>query len=182
MISFDKKSDPILDWNQITIEVVRAGGDIGPGFPSRNMAIVHAAIFDTVNAIKPTAESYLYHQEAPRSTNLELAVTGAAYTSLVALYPAQKNLIMEKLLRELSQAKGGPFKNNPNKILSDSSFGFGEKVAAVILASRQNDGSNIEIPYNPPPNPGVWLPTLPDFTPALGTDSFYLPEKFLKMR
>ncbi|MGZ3743216.1 MAG: phosphatase PAP2 family protein [Pseudobdellovibrionaceae bacterium] len=166
--SSNENSDPVLQWNQIAIDVIRGGGDKGPGFPSRNMAIMHAAIFDTVNAIKPTAESYLYHQEAPHSTNLEIAVAGAASATLVALYPAEKNLIMSRVLLTLSQVQRGHYKNDPSKILNDPSFNFGENVASVILASRQNDGSDVETPYNPTPAPGVWVPTLPDFTPAWG--------------
>jgi hypothetical protein len=161
-------ADPVLAWNQIAIDVVRAAADLGPGFPSRNMAIVHGAIFDTVNAIYPTAEPYLYQQEAPRSTDLEVAVAGAAYTSLLALYPEQKTLLLSRLVRSLSQCQGGRYKNNGDKILSDSDFRFGAKVASMILASRRNDGSAVETPYNPAPLPGVWLPTLPDFTPAWG--------------
>ncbi|MGZ3691958.1 MAG: hypothetical protein ACXVAX_10670, partial [Pseudobdellovibrio sp.] len=152
----NENSDPVLQWNQIAIDVIRGGGDKGPGFPSRNMAIMHAAIFDPVNAIKPTAESYLYHQEAPHSTNLEIAVAGAASTTLVALYPAEKNLIMSRVLLTLSQVQRGHYKNDPSKILNDPSFNFGENVASVILASRQNDGSDVETPYNPTPAPGVW--------------------------
>lgn len=165
----EKKTDPVLQWNLVTIDTLRRAADTGPGFPSRSMAIVHAAIYDTVNAIKPNAEPYLFQQEAPRSTRLDTAIAGAAYTALAALYPAQKNILTATLVQMLSPNSHGRFGGDENKIFDDSSFLFGVEVAEVILASRQNDGAEIEVPYNPSPVPGVWLPTFPDFTPAWGT-------------
>jgi hypothetical protein len=44
----------------------------------------------------------------------------------------------------------------------------GDTVAAGILASRANDGSNVQVPYVPGTAPGQWRPTPPDHSVAWG--------------
>jgi len=43
-------SDPVLEWNSILLDSIRAS-KTPPPYAARNMAIVHIAIYDAVNAI-----------------------------------------------------------------------------------------------------------------------------------
>src|SRR5512146_2724187 len=53
-------ADMIVYWNNVLISAIRADRtDPGPGWSSRNMAIVQAAVFDAVNAVDGSCKSYL---------------------------------------------------------------------------------------------------------------------------
>src|SRR2546421_11658322 len=103
-------------WNQIAIdasgldhtpvaagEIRTSGEQLGPGRASRAMAIVHIAIFDSVNAVLGGYQSYSGIQPVKGGCDcrgssrtpsqlplsLDAAVAQAAHDTLVALYPAQ---------------------------------------------------------------------------------------------
>src|SRR3982751_2357735 len=51
--------DMVMHWNNVTMDVLRADRTLpGPGWSSRNMAITNIAIFDAVNAIDGSYQSY----------------------------------------------------------------------------------------------------------------------------
>src|SRR5438874_375740 len=82
--------DPVLEWNQVFIDAARADRTYpGPGWASRNAAILHAAIYDAVDAIDRSYEPYLVHVKAPRGTPLTAAVAAAGWRVLSSLYPQQ---------------------------------------------------------------------------------------------
>src|SRR5256885_15794137 len=97
-----KALDSIHRWNQIAIdasgldhtpvapgEIRTFGEQLGPGRAARAMAIVHIAIFDSVNAILGGYQSYSGIQPVKPPVALDTAVAQAAHDTLVALYPSQ---------------------------------------------------------------------------------------------
>ena len=84
--------NPVIQWNRNLLSVVRIPGEQpATVHATRSFAIMHAAIYDAVNAIDGTHEPYLVHlQGVPPSTSQEAATDSAAHETLVALYPALK--------------------------------------------------------------------------------------------
>jgi hypothetical protein len=66
---------------------------------------MHAAIYDAVNAIDATHETYLVHIQhvSPRASQ-EAAVAGAAHEILVALYPEFQTTLDQQFDQSLAQA------------------------------------------------------------------------------
>ena len=51
----DNSNHVVTDWNTIALNAIKTAGS-PPPFASRNLAIVHAAIYDAVNSIRPTRQ------------------------------------------------------------------------------------------------------------------------------
>src|ERR1700675_4102102 len=57
---------PVIDWNQVLLLMVNTPGAQPANIqPTRNFAILHAAIYDAVNAIDRSHEPYLIAVRAP---------------------------------------------------------------------------------------------------------------------
>ena len=152
-----ESGQPVIDWNQALLSIVNTPGAQPANIqPTRSFAILHAAIYDAVNAIDRTHEPYLIFVHAPRSASATAAADAAAHTALVGLYPAQKAGLDTMEAAELAKVPDGPAK--------DKGVHLGEQVAADLLAIRAGDGSSL----TPPPfvagvNPGDYRPTPPNF-------------------
>jgi PAP2 superfamily len=117
------------------------------------MAIVHIAIFDTVNAVDRRYQSFTGVQEIHHPLSLIAAVSQSAHDTLVALYPSQTAAFNARLAEDLALV------HNDNK--RANGIDLGQRVAAAILAQRQGDGSEIPEPlvgvdYITSDLPGHW--------------------------
>jgi PAP2 superfamily len=120
------------------------------------MAILHAAVYDAVNAIAKTNAPYLVHLEAPKDASEPAAAAAAAHAVLVRLYPGQAAALDADLTRSLSQVPEGKAKDQGIKV--------GEEAAAAILTARADDGSAATpITFAPGSNPGDYQLTPPGF-------------------
>src|SRR3989442_14619863 len=94
--------DSIHRWNAIAInasgldhtpvapgEIRTFGEQLGPGRSSRAIAIVHIAIFDSVNTVLGGYQSYTGIQPVKTPVSLDAAVAQAAHDTLAALYTSQ---------------------------------------------------------------------------------------------
>jgi hypothetical protein len=152
--------NPVLQWNRTLLVIVRTpGAQPATVHPTRSFAIMHAAIYDAVNAIDRTHRPYLVRLSgAPRSASQEAAAAVAAHQVLVALYPAFKTTLDAELQQSLAQIPDGNDKVEGIRI--------GQAVADRILALRSNDGSNAKsIPYVFGTAPGDYQSTPPNFPP-----------------
>jgi hypothetical protein len=50
---------------------------------------LHASIYDAINGITRSHESYFVRSDVPASASIEAAASGAAHAVLVALFPAE---------------------------------------------------------------------------------------------
>jgi len=152
-----ESGQPVIDWNEIQLSIVNTPGAQPANIqPTRNFAIVDAAIYDAVNAIDRTHEPYLISVRAPRDASETAAANAAARTALDELYPAEQSTIDAQYVAELAKVADGPAK--------DQGIGIGEQVAADLLAIRANDGSSITpAPFVPGTAPGDFRPTPPNF-------------------
>src|SRR5438270_2670325 len=158
--------DSIHRWNAIAInasgldhtplapgEIRTFGEQLGPGRASRAMAIVHIAIFDSVNAVLGGYRSYTGIQSVKPPVSLDAAVAQAAHDTLVALYPSQASAFHSLLADDLAKI------NNKNERANGVSLG--QRAAAAVLALRTNDGAQLPEPrlgvnYFTSPQPGHW--------------------------
>lgn len=157
----EQPGDPVIRWNRILLEIVRTppspGAKPSTVHPTRNFAIMHAAIYDAVNAIEGTHAAYNGRIVAPRNASQEAAVAAAAHSTLVALYPKNREMLDARLKESLAEIPDGPRKRQGIRV--------GQEVARRILAVRSNDGSNAKlIAYAPGKNPGDYQPTPPKFS------------------
>jgi hypothetical protein len=152
--------NPVLQWNRTLLVIVRTpGAQPATVHPTRSFAIMHAAIYDAVNAIDRTHRPYLVRLSGvPRSASQEAAAAAAAHQVLVSLYPAFKTTLDAELQQSLAQIPDGNDKVEGIRV--------GQTVADRILAVRSNDGSNAQpIPYVFGTDPGDYQSTPPNFPP-----------------
>jgi PAP2 superfamily protein len=152
--------NPVIQWNRNLLAIVRTPGAQSPTVHStRSFAIMHAAIYDAVNAIDKTHQPYLVRLTgAPRSASQDAAAVAAAHQVLVALYPAFKATLDAELQQSLAQIPDGQDKLQGIRI--------GQTVADGILSVRSNDGSNAQpLPYVFGTAPGDYQSTPPNFPP-----------------
>lgn len=153
------KTDVVLDWNSTLLNAIQAVAKrpiTSPPFAARNAAIVHTAIYQAVMDASGTGAS--------RSA----AVVGAAYQTLVDLYPSQKAAFDAQRNRSLAEIED-------STTAERTGFNLGVRVANQILAERRNDGAAgaNNVPYAVSPTTGVWRPTptrsetVPSRAPAL---------------
>jgi PAP2 superfamily len=152
--------NPVLQWNRILLEIVRTpGAQPATIHPTRSFALMHAAVYDAVNAIERTNEPYLVPLNGvPRHTSEEAAAATAAHDVLIALYPAFQSALDAEIQQSLAQIPPGKDK--------DRGVLIGRTVANRILALRSNDGANAQpIPYVFGSAPGDYQSTPPNFPP-----------------
>ena len=152
--------NPVVQWNRTLLLIVRTpGAQPSTVHPTRSFAIMHAAIYDAVNAIDRTHRPCLVRLSGVlRDASQEAAAAAAAHEVLVALYPAFKATLDAQLQQSLAHIPDGNDKVEGIRI--------GQTVADRILALRSNDGSNAKpIPYVFGTAPGDYQSTPLNFPP-----------------
>ena len=158
VVSTTACADVVTDWNNISLDLIKTT-DMRPPNASRALAMVHSAIYDSVNAISPTYEVYFVQVDPPKNTSPKAAAAGAAHRVLSYLFPNQQNFLDKELLKSLSRMQGQ--KAIKNGVL------LGRYVADAIIQWRANDGSDVVVPYTPGDEPGEWRPTPPTYSNAV---------------
>jgi hypothetical protein len=150
--------DEVTQWNKTLLTIVRTpGAQPATVHPTRSFAIMHAAIYDAVNAIDATHKPYLVRIEhvSPRASQ-EAAVASAAHEILIALYPQFQTTLDQQLAQSLAQIPDGADKTTGTDI--------GRAVALATLALRNDDGSAATpIPFVFGNAPGDYQSTPPNF-------------------
>src|SRR5438552_2721213 len=95
------KADVVTDWNTIAVSTVLA--DRVSNHQTRDMAMVHAAVFDAMNAIRPYYTPAMVSITAKGYASREVAAAQAAHDVLLALFPAQQANLDAKLAASLAQ-------------------------------------------------------------------------------
>src|SRR5256714_11042663 len=82
----------VIEWNRTLLAIIRTpGAQPATIHSTRSFAIMHAAIYDAVNAIDGTHTPYLIRLTWVSPTaSQEAAASAAAHEVLVALYPSFK--------------------------------------------------------------------------------------------
>jgi hypothetical protein len=171
-------SDVITDWDTYLINAVKtdttnpATTMPGPGWASRNMAMVTAAMSDAVDnaSLAPSYSPYAYAHPTPTASPTAAAAQ-AAHDVLVNIYPAQQATLDAELNSSLSGITG--------QALTDGTA-LGSAVATTIINGRANDGSSTSVNYTPQPGLGhyqlqpgqtAWGPNWGNVTPFVLTSA-----------
>lgn len=169
------RPDVILEWNAVALKAnlidhngLDTPGNLlsdtqGPPASARVLAIVHAAMFDAYNSVKPRYTSYLVRVPWARNASADAAVAKAAHDVLMDLYsgpeeprPQIREMVSDSLKKTLRRVR-----SRPRKIRG---IIVGKIVAKIILQSRFGDSAflggdytpTVEIGYHDvdPKNPG----------------------------
>jgi hypothetical protein len=152
------RADLIIEWNRTVLQAIMAD-KTPPPFAARNLAMVHAAMYDAVNVVYRTHRPYLFAAAAPDDTSAEVAAAIAAHRVLIELYPRQIERFDATLDACCARQPDGPAK--VNGVL------LGRDVAEKMMSWRKGDGVARRSNYAPRTIPGCWQPTLPGREAAL---------------
>src|SRR5262245_25626204 len=150
--------DVVLRWNEAALFAIRTDRT-PPPIAARNLALVHAAVYDAVISVGRTHESFYVPAGAPRGTSPDAAAAVAAHHVLSTLYPRLIASFDIALDASLGPIPDGPAKSNGVTI--------GHSTAEHYLRWRSRDGRGTTVAYKPSDALGRWQPTPPDLRPAL---------------
>jgi hypothetical protein len=115
------------------------------------MAMVHVAMFDSINAVDTRYAPYKVRAIPAPGTSAEAAAAVAAHDVLVSLFPAQTASLDAALDRSLVRLT--------DRDIRASSLALGQRVAAAILALRAPDGSDAPNIWRAVTAAGIYIPT-----------------------
>ncbi|MGW1158552.1 vanadium-dependent haloperoxidase [Streptomyces sp. NPDC002513] len=154
----------VVEWNRELITIL---GDpkAQPAtvHPTRSFALLQAAEYDAVISITRAGPAYMFSVSAPRGARADAAADQAAHDVLVALYPAKRAGVDQRLGSQLSAIPNGPGKQAGTRV--------GAEVARRLLSLRSHDGSSAKPPrFRPGDKAGDYRPTPPDFPTPVFTN------------
>jgi hypothetical protein len=153
------RPDEVLKWNEIAINAIRRD-NTAPPLASRNLAILHGAIYDSVNGILRTHSVYRVSVNPPRHVSARAAVAAAAHRVLVSLYPKQQQVFDQALHESLTQIHDARSATEGAQL--------GNFVAIQFLEWRSRDTAVRDAPNDSSSafDTGLWRPTPPQFKKA----------------
>src|SRR5207245_5463356 len=118
---------------------------------SRDIAMVHAAMFDAMNAIRPYYTPAMVSFNVKGYASHEAAAAQAAHDVLLALFPTQQANLDAYLAASLAQI---PDDNEHGHRPKYWGIVAGQVAAIAVLSARQNDHAFDSVPFTPLPGPG----------------------------
>lgn len=149
-------ADIVIDANQGMLAAIKADDDPAP-LAARNLAILHAAIYDAYNAVARIGAPYYAVVAAPPGASAEAAAAAAAQQVSTSLYPNRSTAFAATYTAQLTAIPAGPGR--------DAGVSVGLAAANQILAWRESDNASLSVPYVPGTAPGEWQRTPPFFRP-----------------
>lgn len=154
LTSTTAQADVITDWNVTALATTEP---ISPQAETRALAMVHAAMFDAVNATARSHSPLVAQLDAPVGSSVEAAAASAAHGVLLALVPARKAALDSALAVTIAKI--------PDAAARDGGSAVGREAAAKVVAARSADGSDRNPEYTPQSGAGKWQPTEPGSLP-----------------
>lgn len=152
----------LLNWNKMIMQWADEEDGLLTLKGVRTEALMHTAMHDALNAIKPIYSTYLEVEEAPTAQPI-VAVAQAAFEIAIIQFPEKR----PELEAELAQCVGSVQEGKAKQ----EGIALGKAVAAKILSARSDDKWNTAVEYTwHPMAPGVYA----DFKEHSGT-----PEGFI---
>lgn len=149
-------SDPVLMWNQITNQAIKAS-NTDPFEAARALAIESVAVLDTIKSIDGIP-AFLIRLPAPRGIPADIAVAAAAHDVLVHLFPSRKLDFDATLAAAVAAEPAGPQR--------DMALAFGSAMAETLTMIRDEDGSMAPAVTHIGTERGQWRPTPPHLLSA----------------
>jgi hypothetical protein len=145
-------ADVVTEWNQIALKASDVAG-ASPPVQARAMAVVHASIYEAVNAIDGRHQRYAVEVAAKPGALVDSAAAGAAHRALVRLFPQQQATLDAALAASMAAIPAGPGKND--------GLDVGREAADKLAALRQPDGWDAKAGYTFSSGPGLYQATPP---------------------
>jgi hypothetical protein len=158
-------ADVVTDWNTIAVNTVSA--DRVNQRQSRDMAMVHAAVFDAMNAIRPYYTPAMVSITAKGYASREAAAAQAAHDVLLALFPAQQADLDAKLAESLAQIPDDHGHGHQPKY---EGILAGQAAAIAVLNARQSDHAFDSAPFTPQSGAGEY-----QYTPGCNALNISVP-------
>jgi hypothetical protein len=124
----------VIDWSATAYQSIKAAdGYQNPMGASRSLAMMHLAIHDAANAVRPRYATYATTERDAAADPVVAAVT-AAHDVLAQLYPSQRASLKAHLERSLQDAGSGDRVTRGAKL--------GKAAAASVIERRAKDNSD----------------------------------------
>jgi len=172
LIATSASADPIIpkasgnvvvEWNRTLLSLVQTpGAQPATIHPTRDFAIMSAAVSDAVTATDPDHSRDPLHPSVLHRTAQQAAAAQAAHDVLTATFPAFTPTLDQQLATDLTAIPAG----------RDRTVGIraGERAASAELQARSADGSATQPPpYQTTGAPGDFRPTPPGFAAPVFT-------------
>lgn len=166
-------NDAVRVWNERAITTLVNGPaaavpgvQFSPPVATIHLAIVQAAVYDAVNAIKGGHDPYLVGLKAPTSASKGAAASTAAHDVLIALVnqaPLTATLtadVKTAIKARLDTEYASSLAEIPAGDAKAQGIKVGAAAAVAMLANRVGDGrfGAPGYPFPDPPGPGQWRP------------------------
>ncbi len=142
--------DQLRAWNGLVLSTAQAEDKFLTLKGLRTTTMMHLAIHDALNAIKPMYGAYL-HEGAATDADAHAAVAQAAFEVATSQYtkPEQKQAFQKELEKWMAMAK--------DEAAKAKGIALGKATAAAVLKKREGDGWNTQVEYKfHPMAPGVY--------------------------
>ena len=157
------RADSVTAWNEIATDALIRDGGQG-AIAIANLAMVHGAVYDAVNAIDGRYEPYLVAPAAERWYSRDAAAATAAYRVLVDSRPpvvaAAQQPALAARLKPLYDAALATIAPGAAK---DGGIATGNAAADAMIAARTDDGRFGPFRFTAGSDAGTWRPEVPDF-------------------
>lgn len=151
-------ANPVLAWNAVALDTIRFDNTPPPA-AARQLALLHVAIFDTLNGLGGNFASYRPHTNAPVGASPEAALAAAANRVLRYGWPQFTTKFDAELQSHLLAL--------PDDAARAAGLNWGRQVAQDILTERLFDGASYGVDYRSSAGAGRWQSTPPLFASAL---------------
>ena len=142
------------DINETFLQSVRNAGTSTPDV-ARNGAILYLSVYDSINGIDLANDPnrgfqpyFIDSTTAPAEASKEAATVAAAQEVLLSLYPEETTF--------LSASFGDLLSAIPDSSAKSDGISWGQSVAQQLLTLRSDDGANVDDPYVPTDEIGVF--------------------------
>jgi membrane-associated phospholipid phosphatase len=153
----------VVEWNRTLLTLVQTtGAQPATIQPTRDFAMMSAAVYDAVDAIDPDHPQYLLNLKAPRGASQSAAAAEAAHDVLVAMFPGFADSLDQQLAADLDAVTSNRARDAGSRV--------GAQAATELLQIRAHDGSAATPPtYVSNGVPGDFRTTPPGFAAPVFT-------------
>ena len=149
------RADLVLDWNTVALHAIKDNQTVPP-MAARNLAILHAAIFDAANGVKQPHEQkfhcYSVKGSAKAHASEDAAISAAAHKVLVALCDIFDDRI-DRAKKNIPVENPKVYKNYKDLLASD--------VDAVIIATPVDNAVTVPVDMSMSAISGLLLAQVP---------------------
>ena len=162
LVAAPARADTVTQWNEFAATALAGDGQGSSAVV--HLAIVHAAMYDAVNAIDRRYEPYLVQPRARRWYSQDAAAATAAYRVLTAIQPPVVQPANQAALFAGAKALyDASLAAIPPGAARDGGIATGYAAADAMIAARLDDGRFGPFRFSVGTLPGQWRPVLPAF-------------------